>query len=196
MNPYITPLLALLARLQVAIMANEVDLPASWNIAIGIDAYLDSLTLDVANELALDIYNEWVDEKAHTAPVIAALDDAHRAMCAYRNALREALEADVGYVAVARVGVDAVLIVEAIGEAELDINAGARGVVAQVERGWIVFAKMQELVIDVHLDVEGILQVALGVELAFGIEDDLRVVEAADVVCRVAEGGDVSTGFG
>ncbi len=87
--------------------------------------------------------------------------------------------------------VDAVLVVEAVGEAELDVHPRAVRVVGHEARRRVVVPQVPVLVVDVHLDVERVPDVAVGVEFSLGIEDDFRVVVRRDVDAGVAHGRDV-----
>jgi hypothetical protein len=87
--------------------------------------------------------------------------------------------------------VDAVLVVQAVGEAELDVHPRAGRVVVRETCRRVVVPQVPVLVVDVHLDVERVLDVAVGVEFSLGIKNDLGMVMNRDVNPWIANGGDV-----
>ena len=79
---------------------------------------------------------------------------------------REALEADFRGITVVGVREDAILIVQAVGEAELNINAGLAGVVNHWFVGRIIVSQVPVFVIDVHLYIKGKLNMAVMVRFS------------------------------
>lgn len=104
-------------------------------------------------------------------------------------------ETDVGCVSVVGVRVDAVLVVQAVGETELDVHPRTVRVIGHETCRRVVIPQVPVLVVDVHLDVERVLDVTVGVELPLGIEDNFRMIVRRDVDAWVAYGRDVRLGL-
>ena len=99
---------------------------------------------------------------------------------------KETLKADVQNITVMSMRENTIVVIQAIGETELDVHARFPGIVNHRFSRGVIIAQVPVFVIDVHLDIERVDDMIIAVSMATGIENDLGMIPTTEWDARTA----------